>query len=151
MDENRFVTGSNYFFKNMESFEPHDLDYIVLEEYSPYPDKILFCGLSRTPDKKYTIDYFHWVRTTPEKYIEFVNNYKRADSICAFLIPEFVKEIGFTIEDLKKMKPTRERLNKWREYLGMIYDFYIINNDFVLNEEQRQEVYSEYKKQHLKK
>lgn len=62
-----------------------------------------------------------------------------------FLVPEFVQEIGFTIEHLKKLKPLAEKLDGRHKYEKVIYDAYIENGAFKLTEEQRSKAYEQYK------
>ena len=50
-----------------------------------------------------------------------------AMQIVKFLVPEFVQEIGFTIEHLKKLKPLAEKLEGRHKYAKVIYDAYIEN------------------------
>ena len=63
-----------------------------------------------------------------------------------FLVPEFNKEIGFTIEHLKQLEPLVNKLNDDHKYEKIIYDAYLSNNDFYLTDEQLQDAYNEYLK-----
>lgn len=63
-----------------------------------------------------------------------------------FLIPDFIKEIGFTIEHLKQLKPLVDNLDDKHKYEKVIFDSYILNNDFILNDEQLQNAYKIYLK-----
>ena len=61
-----------------------------------------------------------------------------------FLVPEFAKYLGLTIEDLKILKPVIANIDDKHEYEKVIYDSYIENNDFYLTEEQRLSAYTLY-------
>ena len=62
-----------------------------------------------------------------------------------FLVPEFCKEIGSTVEDLPKLAPLISNLDTKHEYEKIIFDSYIQNGDFVLTQEQRDKAYESYK------
>ena len=62
-----------------------------------------------------------------------------------FLIPEFNKKIGFTIDDLPKIKPLIDRLDEKHIYEKIIYESYLENNSFTLTEDQRLKAYKKYK------
>ena len=62
-----------------------------------------------------------------------------------YLIPEFCQEIGFTINDLPKIKPMIDRLDIKHHYEKIIYDSYIENGAFILTDEQRDKAYQSYK------
>ena len=66
-----------------------------------------------------------------------------------FLVPDFCKHIGFTIEDLKELKPYFYNMDDKHKYEKLIYDAYLKNNDFVLTDEQRIDAFNEYKKERL--
>jgi hypothetical protein len=62
-----------------------------------------------------------------------------------FLIPEFCKEIGFTIKDLPKLKPLIDKLDEKHKYEEIIYNAYLENGDFILTPDQRDLAYASYK------
>ena len=61
-----------------------------------------------------------------------------------FLVPEFCNEIGFSIEDLPKLTPLIEKLDKKHKYEEIIFNSYLQNGDFILSEEQREKAYFSY-------
>ena len=65
--------------------------------------------------------------------------------LVSFLIPEFNKQISFTIEDLPKIKPLIDNLDEKHKYEEIIYNAYIENKSFTLTEEQRDAAYRRYK------
>lgn len=62
-------------------------------------------------------------------------------AICKFLSPEFAEYLNMNIDDLKKLNELSERMDDKHYYLKMIYDYYIQNNGFFLNNEQREAAY----------
>ena len=63
-----------------------------------------------------------------------------------FLVPEFIKEVGITIDHLKQLSSLIERLDDQHKYEKVIYDSYIANNDFTLTDEQLNDAYNTYLK-----
>lgn len=79
---------------------------------------------------------------------EFLKYHKQATLgllLGKFLVPSFVKEIGFTIEQLKELRHLRDSLDEKHRYEKYIYDCYIENDDFVLSDEQLKEAYKIYR------
>jgi hypothetical protein len=65
-------------------------------------------------------------------------------AIGKFLVPEFNKEIGFTIDHLKQLFPLVSKLDNKHLYEKVIYNAYIENGDFILNDEQLNAAYKTY-------
>jgi hypothetical protein len=82
---------------------------------------------------------------TAQEYIDWALKSKVGMVIGKFLIPEFVAQIGMSIDDLKQLAPLVDRLDDKHKYEKNIYDSYILNNDFYLTEEQRLKAYESYK------
>lgn len=61
-----------------------------------------------------------------------------------FIVPAFAKEIGLSIDDLKKLQPLLSALNQKHSYQSVIYNYYLANGSFTLTDEQRAEAYSVY-------
>lgn len=61
-----------------------------------------------------------------------------------FLVPAFAKEIGLTIDDLKKLQPLVSKLSSKHNYQAVILSHYIANGSFSLSDEQRNEAYNAY-------
>ena len=61
-----------------------------------------------------------------------------------FLVKEFIDETKLTIEHLKRLQPLVEKLDDKHLYEKIIYDSYIINNDFYLTDQQLHLAYKEY-------
>lgn len=129
--------GSEYFFKKYSDFVSKDTDYIVLvDEPKMFKTVMNLRMLGK--------DVFYWKRMDKALFIEKTLN---SDPMCAgkFLIPEFCKDLGFTIEDLKLLDNSFQNMDKKHEYERIIYQSYLENNDFFLTDEQREKAYKKYK------
>lgn len=134
------ITGSRAFFKNIKGFKPKDTDYIHIVNGENVEYKHLYqtrCNGNC---------HFYIVRQKKEHLIDFDLKFSPPMVIARYLTPSFAKEFNLDIEDLKKIKPLRDRLDTKHEYLGIIYDFYIKNKSFYLTDEQRALAYLTYKK-----
>lgn len=78
-------------------------------------------------------------------FIKITINRNVPMEIGKFLCPEFIKFKGLTINDLKLLRPLVDNLDDMHLYEKVIYDAYIHNGNFVLNEYQLNEAYKIYK------
>jgi hypothetical protein len=131
------LVGSNVFFSSINGFKSKDKDYVLLVDN---PD-----GFKYFRQTNSTYDLFEWKRMTAQEFIDYSLSNGSPMQIGKFLVPEFVNEIGFTIDDLKKLNSLIDRLDDKHKYEGIIYDAYISNNSFSLTDEQRLAAYTEYK------
>jgi hypothetical protein len=149
-----FLTGSAAFFSCYKDYRTSDIDIIELKDNIPN----VKTHLSTFDVDVGPSDVFIYCKKTPEEYIDFLlkelkinelgyDSVNKPMHIAAFLTPTFCDEIGFTINDLKKIKPVSEVLDNRHKYLKIIYDYYILNNGFFLTDSQRLEAYTEYKKE----
>lgn len=136
---NLILVGSTYFFKDIKDFKSEDIDRVLIVD-NPKG----FNYVRQTSGQGTCL--FEWKRMTPEEYIAYSLNSKLAMSVGKFLVPEFCKEIGFTIEHLKKLEPVFNRMDSKHKYEQIIFNAYLQNNDFILTDEQRDEAYKSYKK-----
>lgn len=131
-----YLMGSTYFFKDYEDFSSKDIDVIeIVESSNAY--KKYFHG------KKKCVFQVLKQPTTQD----YINNEKDEMGMSAgkFLVPEFNAEIGFTIEDLPKIKFLIDNLNPEHKYEEIIYNAYLKNGSFTLTQEQRDEAYKSYR------
>lgn len=136
----RYLTGSCLFFSGIEGFTPHDCDYCELDD----EQKMMFV---RKYDHR--CDVFSYKRATADEYVSFALSGELPDyQLCQYLTPGFCREVGFTIEHLKKLKPLRDELYNdfYRRYTAVIYDFMVENNGFYLTTEQQRIAYAHYYK-----
>jgi hypothetical protein len=134
-----FLIGSTYFFKNIDGFNPKDIDVLELTD-KPVGFKTSYQLTGRGKC------IFKWRKMNPDDFIKETLKRNCPMEIGKFLIKEIVEEIGFTIDDLKKLKPLRDKLDDKHLYEAVIYDSYIENNCFELNNEQLLKAYNEYLK-----
>ena len=133
------LVGSNVFFKDIKGFNSKDIDILELVDN---PTGFKYQRQFRFKDKC----VFQWKRMSPEKFIEVTLQNNTPMEMGKFLVPEFNKEIGFTINHLKKLQPLVDNLDDHHKYEKVIYDSYIANNDFTLTEDQLNEAYKMYLK-----
>ena len=120
----RFKVGSAYFFG-----EGHDIDEVEFEENPKiYKNVLQF----RKKDGSRCI--FKWRKMSKEEFIAYTLNSKLPMEIGKFLVPEVAEFLGFTLEDLGKLRPVVERLDKKHQYERVIFESYIENGAFALTE-----------------
>ena len=134
----KYIMGSTYFFSCYDDFKSKDIDEIEIIETNNFKWCRQLTGQGRC------LFQLNKQKNT-EDYIEYALQSKLGMVVGKFLIPEFCKEIGFTIKDLQKLKPLIDILDEEHKYEEIIYNSYIENNDFVLKKEQRKNAYDCYK------
>lgn len=134
MQNNDILTGSAAWFSTIPGFKPSDYDYVRLVD-----KPIRFQFVRQTHGPKGCL--FEWKRMAPQDYINYALNRGPAMQLGKFLTPEFVNEIGFTIEHLKQLQPLVDNLDPKHSYQKIIFDSYVLNNDFILTQEQLQQAY----------
>lgn len=133
------IIGSTYFFKDIEGFKSKDLDTLeIIENPKEFKYSYQLTGRGRC--------IFKWKKMTPKEFIQVSLSRNCPMELGKFLVPEFCKEIGFTINDLKQLQILRDTLDNKHKYEAIIFDAYIENNDFYLTDEQLSCAYEEYKK-----
>lgn len=132
------LVGSTYFFNGIEGFVSKDVDNVELVD-NPNDFKNYWQMNSKGKC------LFRWRRMSADEFVKITLQYGLPMSIGKFLVPEFNKEINFTIEHLKQLQPLVDKLDDRHLYEKIIYDAYIENNDFNLSEEQLKNAYNTYK------
>ena len=132
------LMGSRYFFQDYEGYTSHDIDKIEIVDNNEFKNVRIIRGQGK--------DYFYFQKRSKEQWILDTLAAELPMAVGKFLIPEFNAQIGFTIEDLPRLKPQFDRLDEKHTYEQIIYDAYIANGDFVLTQEQRDAAYEEYKR-----
>ena len=135
---NGILIGSRAFFQGIKGFRPNDTDMLYLEDNPEdynYVKQIRICDNCE----------YHWKNMPKEDFISYALSNGPAMQLGKFLVPAFVEAIGFTIEDLKQLRPLADNLDDKHKYEKIIYDSYIENNEFTLTDEQLQKAYLEYK------
>lgn len=135
---NKFLIGSKYFFSCYADFQSKDHDEIEIVETNEFSHLRQLTGQGKCVfqlRKKSSLEgYLDWDLTSNVPM-----------GVGKYLIPEFAHAIGFTVEDLPKLKPMINRLVEKHKYEAIIYDSYILNGSFTLTDEQRQRAYKSYK------
>ena len=129
--------GSNYFFHQYSDFKSTDIDKIELVDTNEFKEKRIIRGQGK--------DYFYLKRKPKEQLIQDALKSNLPMVVGKFLIPEFNKQISFTIEDLPRLQPLIDKLDEKHKYEEIIYNAYIENKSFTLTEEQRDAAYRCYK------
>jgi hypothetical protein len=131
------LMGSNYFFHQYPDFKSTDIDKIELVDTNEFKEKRVIRGQGK--------DYFYLKRKPKDQLIQDALKSNLPMVVGKFLIPEFNKQINFTIEDLPKLQPLIDKLDEKHKYEEIIYNAYIENKSFTLTEEQRDAAYRRYK------
>lgn len=135
----KFLVGSRYFFNNIEGFSSKDEDMLELVLIPrDFRDMMQIHGKGHC--------CFRWRKMSPQEFIRVTKRNKCPMSVGKFLVPEFNKAIGFTIEHLKQLESLVNQLDEKHLYEKVIYEAYLANNDFYLTEKQLLNAYNEYKK-----
>ena len=134
-----FIIGSQPFFNCYEDYKMHDMDKLCIMSHG-------LNGNNSFLMKRDGNDYILYPNLSKEEFVEGDLKGKDSIKIGKYLIPEFAEYIGFTIDDLKKLKPLIEGLDDKHKYEKVIYEAYISNNSFTLTDEQRNAAYEEYKR-----
>ena len=100
----RYLIGSRFFFRNFKDFRSHDTDYIEILDTNEFQKKRVIRGQGK--------DIIQLRRKSKEEIIKDALNETLPMCVGKFLIPNFCKEIGFTVEDLVYVKPLIDKLDK---------------------------------------
>lgn len=139
MEDKKITVGSRAFFTDMPDFNPKDIDILILTD-----NPVGFTHYRQSSAAgKYTIT---WARKSKEEFIEYAKRDKAVGlEFGKFLVPEFVDEIGLTIEDLKTLYDIYEsKIDDKHTYQKLIFAAYIENNAFSLTDEQRKIALEDY-------
>lgn len=131
--------GSTAFFNSFSDFKSKDIDELCIISSPINNKKTGYCL------KAHKKDIILYPELTKEEFIDADLKVNDALKIGKYLVPEFAEYIGLTIEDLYKLKPLVDKLDKRHIYEKSIYDSYINNNSFILTNEQLDTVYQIYK------
>ena len=138
------LIGSKYFFSCYDDFKPHDIDELEIIETTEFNQMRQLTGqgkcLFQMKKHESKDDYIEWAIKSPLGMI-----------VGKFLVPEFCEAIGFTVEDLPRVKVLIDRLDEAHKYEEIIYNSYLENGSFTLTDEQRDRAYKSYKNSRLVK
>lgn len=132
-----YVVGSKAFFEGLEGFVPSDTDIVKFNERER-------TNLIRYRDNNKS--FFCWNSNLGKQGIkEHIFKTKDYMYFGMFLIPEIVKYLEIIIEDIKELQEYFHKCDYKHQYLAVICDSYIENNDFTLTDEQRLKAYNLYR------
>lgn len=136
----KFKIGSSYFFNKFDDYIQKDVDELhIMDSFVNRTNVLNF--------KDGNSDIFFYRNMEKEEFINDILDSKVIMRIGKFLIPEFCKYIGFTIDDLKSIRYLFDEIDDKHKYEQLICDYYIKNNDFHLTDKQLEKVYSLYKQE----
>lgn len=134
-----FIIGSRAFFMEMEGYVPKDYDELNIMDRFPFKGNVLNMKMNRK-------DVFFFRDMDKEGFIKDTLECGVPMRVGKFLVPEFAEYLGMTIADLKRLSPVIENIDEKHHYEKVIYDAYLENHAFCLNEKQKAEAYKEYLK-----
>lgn len=138
----KFKVGSTVFFEGYSDFNPHDNDYVLIENK---PELYKNFAVIKTKNS----DYFCYREMSKDEFLKFEFDHcsknKSEMAVGKLLVPELLNYFGITLEELKPFEIFINNLDNKHKYEKIIYDAYIKNNNFTLTKEQRDKVYKEYK------
>lgn len=133
------LVGSRAFFEGLNDFKSKDIDILELVDNPT--------GFKNQRQFKFKNKcVFQWRRMPIEEFIEVTLSNNTPMEVGKFLVPEFIQEFGITLEHLKKLEPLINKLDNCHKYEEIIYNAYLENCDFYLNDSQLQEAYKIYLK-----
>ncbi len=136
--KNKFLIGSRYFFSCYADFDSKDVDELEIIETNDFSNMRQLTGQNRC--------LFQLKRcSSKEGYIANALKSNLGMVIGKFLVPEFCAAIGFTVEDLPRLRALIDRLDEKHKYEEIIFNSYIENRAFALTDEQRDRAYKSYK------
>lgn len=136
----KFLVGSRYFFEGRyDDFVSKDSDMLILVD-----NPVGFRFTRQITGQGKCV--FEWKRMPVSEFLKYATESKLPMTAGKFLIPEFCKEIGFTLDDLKTLAFQFENMDDKHKYEKVIFDSYVENGDFMLTDEQRRRAYDEYRK-----
>ena len=142
-----YIVGSNAFFTGMVSFSPNDNDRLILV------DDASECGIPFKTHSEMRLKgncYFFYKRLPKDEMIDNCIASKDPMVVGKFLVPAVARDLGLTIEDLRRLDGVMLLLDDRHKYEEVIFRAYLENNDFVLTDEQRQEAFETYSKYRIK-
>lgn len=134
------IVGSTYFFKDIKGFKSKDIDYLYIIE----PEKAVGFKFVKQISSHNKCEFFV-VKQPKEQLITWQLKHGPAMALGKYFIPEFAKVFDITIDDLKTLKPLKDKLDDKHKYLVAIYDAYLENKDFTLTDKQKEAAYYLYK------
>ena len=134
----KILIGSQYFFSCYDDFQSKDIDEIQIVETNEFAQMRQITGQGKCL-------FLMKRHSSKEDYINWALKSQTGMVIGKFLVPNFCKEINFTIKDLSRLASLLDKLDDNHKYEKIIFDSYIENGSFELNDFQRERAYKSYK------
>lgn len=140
MKNKRIKIGSQVFFSGYPDYVSHDKDFV---EFQDNPE--FYKTFANVKGKGN--DIFYYKAMSKQEFIEYELKHCISTPMAAgkFLSPQLAEYMNITIDDLKLFQTAFDNIDEKHTYEKIIYNAYIENNAFVLNDEQRNEAYKLYK------
>lgn len=137
MESKRFTVGSRAFFSGQPDFNPKDIDYLSFTDRGN--------GFGRSMQRTDgNCCHFLFVRKPKYEMIDEALTSGPAMAVGKFLVPDVAKELSLSFQDLIRLRPLIDRLDKKHSYERIIYESYIANEGFTLTEDQLAAAYACY-------
>lgn len=137
MEQKQYLTGSRAFFDGMEGFTPHDTDIV---DFNP----TMHHAMSQINNEA-GVTVFRFKMDKAEDIIDFFLQWPNPSSqLCCLLVHDIAKRVGMTVDDLPRLQPLIDALDKRHKYLADIYDAYVKKGSFKLYKYQREKAFKTY-------
>lgn len=136
----KILIGSTYFFSCYDDFNGGDIDELQIIETDEFKQIRQITGQGKCL-------FLMKKHASKEDYIDWALKSSIGMVVGKFLVPEFCAQIGFTIEDLPRLKALIGKLDDKHKYEEIIFNSYLENNSFTLTSEQRNKAYQIYKQE----
>ena len=140
----KFLVGSRAFFDVIDGFVSKDRDELWILEKPVFKFSSLILKLK---DR----DVILYPPFSKEELIAYDLEKDDRMKFGKYIVPKFAEYIGLTIDDLKGLSKMMDNLDEKHQYEKVIYEAYIANNSFTLNDEQLKAAYESYKSSREKK
>ena len=134
-----FTIGSSAFFSGMPGYSPKDIDELNIVDTFPFE------GNSIHVKNLHGKDVFFFRDMDKEGFMQDTRKSGLSMVVGKFIVPEFANYLGLTIDELKGMSDLFDNLDEKHSYEKIIYDAYIENGGFFLNDKQREKSFNKYK------
>lgn len=137
----KIIIGSYPFFKDrFDDYTPKDIDVLYLVDYWVIDDTNVINY------KRDGNDIFYMRNMSKDEFINDTIESRNPLRLGKFLVPEFIEYIHLTINDLRRLEHMFDSLDVKHSYQRYIYNAYVENDEFTLNNTQLLNAYEEYKK-----
>ena len=134
----QFQIGSSYFFSKYDDYHSKDYDDLCIMDTFIFPGRVMNMKIK---DR----DVFMFRDMDKSGFLADLRETGVHMKAGKFLVPEFNEYIGFTIDDLKSIMDSFDKIDEKHRYEKVIAAAYIENGGFFLTDDQRDRAYQVYK------